>query len=49
MRGAWFDEYERLWNEGENDPDPQAVDNAVAERLANEIDRARDRMKERDL
>lgn len=47
MRGHWFEEYERLWNEADEgmEPDPAAVDEAVAERLAVQIDRARDAAK----
>lgn len=44
MRGLWFEEYERIWNEcaAGNEPDPAAVDEALTERLANMADRYRD-------
>ena len=47
MRGIWFEEYERIWNEGAagNEPDPQQVDEAVTERFANAADRYRDAQK----
>lgn len=47
MRGVWFEEYERLWNEQEegSEPDPVAVNEAVIERLANAADRYRDAQK----
>ena len=39
MRGIWFEEYERLWNEAEDEPDPCAVDEAVADRFSAMADR----------
>lgn len=49
MRGAWFEEYERLWNENDGEPSPESVDEALTERLASQIDRAMDAYRERDL
>jgi|LakMenEpi03Aug12_release.lakeMendotaPanAssembly.Ray.scaffolds.fasta_scaffold4185231_2 hypothetical protein len=46
MRGIWFEEYERRWNETEDgEPNPLAVTEAVTERLANAADRYRDAQK----
>lgn len=46
MRGLWFEEYERLWNEADGqEPNPSDVDKAVAERFAAQADRARDAAK----
>lgn len=46
MRGIWFEEYERLYNEAEDgEPDPLAVAEAVTERFANAADRYRDAQK----
>lgn len=52
MRGVWFEEYERLYNlaeEGESEPDPQAVTEAVVERLSVSADRYRDAQKYKDF
>lgn len=49
MRGHWFEEYERLWNECDGEPDPDVVAEAVTERLAVHSDRLRDQWKERDI
>ncbi len=45
MRGIWFEEYERLWNETEGEPDAERVHEAVTERVAKAVDRQRDRDK----
>jgi len=49
MRGIWFEEYERAWNESEGEPAPDAVNDAVIGRLADHADRLRDEWKERDI
>ena len=49
MRGIWFEEHERLWNESEGEPDEAAVSEAVIERISYRADRLRDEWKERDL
>jgi len=49
MRGIWFEEYERAWNECEGEPDPDAVTEAVIDRLAYAADCLRDEWKERDI
>lgn len=45
MRGIWFEEHERQWNEQDSEPDPQSVHEAVTERLSVMADRARERAK----
>lgn len=48
MRDHWFDEYERLYNEcepGEGEPSFEAVNEALIDRYATQIDRARDAAK----
>jgi hypothetical protein len=49
MRGIWFEEYERIWNEcaaaNQPEPDAEQVTDAVTERLANAADRYRDAQK----
>ena len=45
MRGQWFEEYERLWNESDGEPSPEAVQEAVTERLVQAIDTQRERDK----
>lgn len=49
MGGVWFEEYERLWNESDGEPSPEAVNEAVSERFAVQADRLRDQWKERDI
>lgn len=46
MRGVWFEEYERLWNEADDgEPSADSVNEAVIERMAAAADRARDAAK----